>query len=184
MKNKFEFGKGLVSGFLIIALLMCNPISVMAQSQNLRSYTLEGGSPVVLRVNENADFSNKADNGTISAIVENDVYSADGTQVVVKADTPATIEFNAESNGSWGKAGKVCMTNASTRTIDGKKVMLRLSSCKKGGSKIGGVIALSVLLFPIGLISGCMKGSMPKISNGTTFDATTTQDVVCNPISE
>ena len=184
MKNKIEIGKSLVSCLLIFALLMCNPISIMAQAQNNRSHMLESGSPVVLRVNENSNFSNKADNGTISAIVESDVYSADGTQVVVKAGTPATIEFDAESNGSWGKAGKVCMTSASTRTIDNKKVMLRLSSCKKGGSRIGGVIALSVLLFPIGLISGCMKGSMPKISNGTTFNATTTQDVLCNPISE
>lgn len=184
MKNKIEIGKSLVSCLLIMTLLMFNPISVMAQSQNARSYMLASDSPVVLRVTENSDFSNKADNGTISAIVDNDVYSADGSQIVVKSGTPATIEFYAESNGSWGKAGKVCMTRASTRTVDNKKVMLRLSSCKKGGSKIGGVIALSVFLFPIGLISGCMKGSMPKIPNGTTFNTTTTQDVLCNPISE
>lgn len=76
------------------------------------------------------------------------------------------------------------MTSAYTRAIDNKRVMLRLSSCKTGGSKIGGVIALSVCLFPFGLISGCMKGSMPKISSGTIFNASTTQDILCNPISE
>ena len=48
---------------------------------------------------------------------------------------------------------------------------------KMGGSKLGGVIVLSVLLFPLGLISGCMKGSMPKIQEGTTFNASVMQDI-------
>ncbi len=145
---------------------------------------LESGSPVVLKVCENVNFSNKADNGTITAVVDNDVYSADGAHIVIKSGTPATIEFDAESNSSWGKEGKVCMTSASTRTIDNKKVSLRLSSCRKGESRIGGVIVLSVLFFPFGLVSGCMKGSMPKISKGTTFNATTTQDIQCKLVSE
>ena len=181
---KIEIVKSFVSSVIIIALLLCNPICSMAQTQNLRSYMLECSAPVVLKVNENFNSSNKADNGTISAIVLNDVYSADGTQVLIKSGTPALIEFNIESNGSWGKAGKICMTNASTKTIDNKKIMLRLSNCQKGGSKIGGVIALSVLFFPIGLISGCMKGSMPKIADGTTFNAITTQDIQCSPTTE
>ncbi len=184
MKFAIEIGRSLVSCLLIIALLMCNSIDAMAQTENARSYILGSGTSVVLRVNEDFNSSGKADNGTISASVENDVYSTDGSQIVVKAGTPATIEFSAESNGSWGKAGKICLTNAFTKTVDNKKVSLRLSSCKKGGSKIGGVIALSVLLFPFGPISGIMKGSMPKIPNGTTFNATTTQDVACSLIAD
>ncbi|MDE6684262.1 MAG: hypothetical protein K2J94_03675, partial [Duncaniella sp.] len=64
-----------------------------------------------------------------------------------------------------------------TKTIDNKRVSLRLSNCQKGGSKIGGVITLSVIFFPIGLFSGFMKGSMPKIPNGTIFNASVMQDV-------
>ena len=69
------------------------------------------------------------------------------------------------------------MTNATTKTIDNKRVSLRLNSCKNGGSKLGGVIVLSVLFFPIGLLFGFMKGSMPKIQQGTTFNTSVMQDV-------
>lgn len=184
MKKQIEIRKCIVSCLLIFTMLMYCPFSAIAEAQSNGSYMLESGSPVVLRVTETANFSTKADNGTIPAVVENDVYSADGTRILVKAGSPATVEFDSESNGSWGKAGKVCMTSAYTRTIDNKRVMLRLSNCKTGGSKIGGVIALSVLLFPFGLISGCMKGSMPKIPSGTIFNASTTQDILCSSFSE
>lgn len=133
---------------------------------------------MVLRINENFKVANKAESGSINSIVETDVYSADGTKVLIKAGTPAFIEFTAEPNGSCGKAGKICLTNAYTKTIDSKRVSLRLSSCKNGGSNLGGVIALSVIFFPLGLISLCMKGSMPKIPQGTTFNATVMQDIV------
>ncbi len=177
MKKENELWRSIISCVLIIALMFCSPFETLAQSSNGRGNVLENGTQMILRVNENFQADNKADTGVINSIVEADVYSADGTRVLIKAGTPAYIEFTAEPNGSWGKAGKICLTHATTKTIDNKKVALRLSSCKKGGSKIGGVIALSVLLFPFGLISGCMKGSMPKLQQGTTFNASVMQDV-------
>ncbi len=176
MRKEKELFKSVISSMLIIALLFCTPFEAIAQSSNNRSNVLENNTELILRVNENFKSENKAESGTINAIVETDVYSADGSRVLINAGTPAYIEFNAEPNGSWGKAGKICLTNAFTKTIDNKRVSLRMSSCKKGGSKLGGVIALSVILFPIGLISGCMKGSMPKIAQGTTFTAYVMQD--------
>ncbi len=172
-----NFWKGVISSVLILALIFCAPLNAMAQSAN-RANLLESGSQVVLRVDENFKAAGKADSGIINAVVASDVYSADGSKVLVSTGTPATLEFTAESNSSWGKAGKVCITNATTKTIDNKRVSLRLSSCKNGGSKLGGVIVLSVLFFPIGLFSGFMKGSMPKIQQGTTFNATVTQDIL------
>lgn len=177
MKKEIEMWKSFVSCVLIVTLMFCSPFEMLAQSVKTGSNVLENGTQLVLRVNENFNAENKADVGTINAIVETDVYSADGTIVLIKAGTPAFIEFSAESNGSWGKAGKICFTHATTKTIDNKRVSLRLSSCKSGGSKLGGVIVLSVLFFPIGLISGCMKGSMPKIQYGTTFNASVMQDI-------
>ena len=167
-----------ISCVLIIALLCCAPLEGMAQSPNTRSNVLENGTNLVLRVNENFKADNNAESGSINSIVETDVYSADGSKVLIKAGTPALIDFTLEPNGSCGKAGKICLTNAYTKTIDNKRVSLRLSSCKNGGSKLGGVIALSVIFFPLGLISLCMKGSMPKIPQGTTFNALVIQDVV------
>ena len=166
MKKENKLWRSVVSLVLIAALMFCSPFEVLAQSSNSRSNVLENGTQMVLRVNENFKADNKADTGAINSIVETDVYSADGTKVLIKAGTPAFIEFSADPNGTWGKAGKICLTHATTKTIDNKRVSLRLSSCKNGGSKLGGVIALSVLFFPLGLISGCMKGSMPKIPAG------------------
>lgn len=177
MKKENELWKSVVSCILIVTLMFCSPFEVLAQSSNSRSNVLENGTQMVLRVNENFKADNKADTGAINSIVETDVYSADGTKVLIKAGTPAFIEFSADPNGSWGKAGRICLTHATTKTIDNKRVSLRLSSCRNGGSKLGGVIALSVLFFPLGLISGCMKGSMPKIPAGTTFSATVMQDI-------
>ena len=153
------------------------PTQVMAQSVN-RCNLLDYGTPVVLSISETVKMNNSAENGIINATVDNDVYSADGSRILIKAGTPATVEYSLDSNGSWGKAGKVCMTNATTKTIDNKRVLLRLSTCKKGGSRIGGVIALSVIFFPIGLLSGLMKGSNPKIQQGTVINTTVFQEVV------
>lgn len=175
--QQVKWWKSTVSGVLIAILMFCQPLESVAQTVN-RSKLLENGTQLVLRVNEAFNVDNKADTGTISSIVETDVYSSDGSQVLIKAGTPAFIEFSAEPNDSWGKAGRICLTHATTKTVDNKRVSPRLSSCKKGGSKLGGVIVLSVLLFPLGLISGCMKGSMPKIQQGTTFSAYTMQDVM------
>lgn len=169
--------KCLISSVLSFALMFCMPLESIAQSVN-RANLLQNSTEVILRVNETFNAENVADNGTIKAIVENDVYSADGIRVLIKAGTPAYLEFSAESNGSWGKAGQISIKNAFTQTIDNKRVPLRLSFCQKGGSKLGGVIVLSVLLFPIGLLSGIMKGSMPKIYSGTIFNASVMQDII------
>lgn len=177
MKKEIELWKGIVSFVLIIALMLCTPFQMLAQTSNSRSNILENGTQMILRVNEKFKADKKSAISTINSIVDKDVYSADGTRVLIKAGTPAYIEFSVDPNGSWGKAGKICLTHATTKTIDNKRVSLRLSSCKNGGSKLGGVIVLSVLFFPIGLISGCMKGSMPKIQGGTTFNAFVMQDI-------
>lgn len=179
MKKEIKLWQSVISITLVIALLFCSPAEAIAQSASAnRSNLLENGTQMVLRVDENFKAESQADNGTISALVESDVYSADGSKVLIKAGTPAVIEYSAESNGSWGKAGRICLTHATTKTVDNKRISLRLSSCKNGGSKLAGVIILSVVLFPIGLISGCMKGSMPKIQQGTTYNASVMQDIM------
>ena len=178
MKKEKNLFRSAVSCVLIFVLTLCTPLEVLAQTVNNRSNILEDGTQLLLRVNEEFKADSHTESGVINSTVESDVYSADGSRVLIKSGTPAFIEYIIEPNGAWGKAGKICIVSASTRTIDNKRVALRLNKCKNGSSKIGGVIALSVLLFPIGLISGCMKGSMPKIQQGSIFNATTMQDVV------
>lgn len=176
--EKTNWMKQVVSSLLAAVLLFGQPLESVAQTSADRSNLLETGTPLVLRVTEHFESDSQTESGYINSIVEADVYSSDGTQVLIKAGTPALIEYSTEPNGSWGKAGRICLTHATTKAIDNRRISLRLNSCKSGGGKLGGVIALSVLFFPIGLISGCMKGSMPEIDPGSTFRASTVQDVV------
>lgn len=180
MRKGKELLNSVISCVLVIALLACAPIEVLAQYSYNRSNVLENGTQMVLRINEN--FKPEAESGAINSFVETDVYSADGSKVLIKAGMPAFIEYTSEPNGLCGKAGKICLINAFTKTIDNKRVSLRLSSCKNGSSRLGGVVALSVIFFPIGLISLCIKGSMPKIPQGTTFNAFVMQDIVVEQI--
>ena len=166
----------LVSSVMIVAMLICSPLQAMAQTSANRANLLQAESPVVLSVEEL--YNSSSEQGSINAVVKSDVYSADGSQVLIKAGTSATINYNAEPNGAWGKAGKIYLTSASTRTTNGQLIALKLNDTKKGGGKIGGVVAISVLFFPLGLLSGFMKGGMPKIQPGTTFTGKTTQDIV------
>lgn len=181
MKNQFELGKSLISCILILAFLFCNPISAVAQSQSEQSYLLATGTPVVLRVNETTKFSDMANTGSILATVESDVYSSDGSQVMISAGTPAVIDFESEPHKSWGKPGRVCLLSASTHSVDNKKIMLRMSACKNGDSAVSCVVILSVLLFPVGLFSGFIKGATPRIFAGTTYSGLVMQDVQCIP---
>lgn len=176
--SEIKWWKCVISSVLIVTLMLIVPLQSVAQSASLRSNVLENGTQITLRLDETFKVDNKTDNGAITSVVSADVYSADGSRILIKTGTPAFIEYTLEENGAWGKAGKICVTNATTKTIDNKQVSLRLNSCKKGGSRVGGVIALSVLLFPVGLISGCMKGGLPTLQQGTTFNAVVLQDVV------
>ena len=126
MGKEIEVWKGFVSCVLIAALMLCAPFESLAQIPHDRSNVLENGTQMVLRVNENFKADNKADTGTINSVVETDVYSADGTRVLIKAGTPAYIEFSGEPNGAWGKAGKI---NRYLKSKSKKSVANRLTKC-------------------------------------------------------
>lgn len=169
--------EGIVSGMLILALVLCPALESFAQSSVDRSNLLENGMETILRVDEYFKPDSNTNSGVIRAVVDSDVYSADGSKVLIKGGTPATIEYSAELNSSWGKAGKVCLNHAYTRTVDNKRVALRLGSCRNGDSNLAPVVILSVIFFPIGLISGLIKGTKPEITQGSTFTATVMQDM-------
>lgn len=131
MEAKCELWKKAVSSMLVAAIVFCSPLESIAQSAVGRGNVLESNTQLVLRVDETFKADSSADTGTIQATVDADVYSADGSRVLIKSGTPAYMEYTADLNGSWGKAGRICLTHATTKTVDNKNVSLRLSSCKK-----------------------------------------------------
>lgn len=176
--KKTDLMEGIVSCMLIIALMLCPSLEAFAQSSANKGKMLESGSPTILRVDENIKPDSNTNSGIIRAVIDSDVYSADGSTVLIKGGTPATIEYSSERNGSWGKAGKLCLNHAYTRTVDNKRVSLRLGSCRNGDNNVAPVVILSVIFFPIGLISGLIKGTNPEIQAGSTFTATVMQDIL------
>lgn len=184
MSKNYTFCEKLCSLVLSLILLSLPSIQSWAQSATAPTNRLDAGTQLALRLTEQVSTENMAGSGIINAEVTTDVYSSDGYRVLIKAGTPAFLEFSTEPNGSWGKAGKVSITYAYTKTIDNKQVPLRLSYAKKGDSNLFGVILISALFFPIGLVAGCFKGSMPRIDNGTVIPAHIMQDIMTEPIDK
>ncbi len=179
--NKNNIAQSLISSILTAILVLANPLSALAQTQNGSSYTLEEGTKLVLRVDETFNAAAAPDAGSIVAKVEYDVYSDDGTTVLIKEGSRATINYNIERAKSWGRPGKLCITDTSTKTVDNKKIQLYIGNCRQGNNNVAPVVIISVLFFPIGLFSGFIKGKLPEIPEGMTINASVAQDIYCNP---
>lgn len=177
MRSKNKLFKSIIACVIIAALSLCQPLESIAMSTINRSDLLEQDTPVILRVSETTKIKSSEKNGYLRSTVDADVYSTDGTRILIKAGTRAFIDFSIEPGKSWGRPGKICFTHARTRAIDHKSISLRLSNYEKGNSNLAPVIIISIALFPFGLFSGFMKGSMPTIDQGTTFNALVMQDV-------
>lgn len=131
MKNEIKLWKKIVACVLATVMLTYAPVEALARSGYNRSNILEGGTQMILRVDDDSDFSEKTESGVIYSHVETDVYSSDGMRVLIEAGTPACIEYTLEPNRSWGQAGRVCLTHATIRTVDNKHIPLRMGSCRK-----------------------------------------------------
>lgn len=177
MKKRDLFQR-VISSILILSLLAIAPVSAAAQTKQLQQILLIEGTDLKLHINEDVKFNNSGKAGIIHATVKDDVYSSDGNSIVIKSGTPANIEYSFKESRSWGRPGQVCVVYGSTRTIDAKRVPFILNSCQEGKSALGAVIFLTVLFFPLGLLSQFITGSNPKIKAGTTFTGVVTEDVV------
>lgn len=166
----------------LVALIATLNLSFSAFCQQVEKneVCLNAYSPVYLKMTEEADFDLIYGNRPLKAIVSEDVLSGDREHTLIKEGTPVEIYYNVEKNGSFGKSGKVNLTHASTNTIDGNRVFLNINMQKSGQSYTGFCIAVSVATFPIGLLTGFIKGDTPTIKEGTLFSAYVAQDYKVN----
>lgn len=176
--EKCPLWKEVLSCILILILLFSFPINVFAQDIKVKHSILNANSLVRVRVDDTLKFNKSTDKGLINGVIDNDVYSTDGTDIIIAKGTHATIEYSFEENGRWGSAGEINLKKANTRTIDNQPVSLILSETKEGTSRKGIVVPLVIFFFPIGFIASAIKGTNPTIYSGTSYDTRTANDII------
>lgn len=153
----------MIKKYVIVALsaLMTN-LTVFA------STPLERGTTLSVRIISQVTSKNE---GSPSAIVENDVKSKDG-MVLIKRGTPVQLQIDRQKARGVGKPGSVTVKCVSTNAVDGQSILLEGSVSGEGNDKKGLSIGLGVglgltFLPGVGFAFLAIKGEQAVIENNT-----------------
>lgn len=162
---------------LLLIIILFSPINAHCQSRGENNILIPSGVNVQLRIDKEYDFETTTIGEPLEGTVVNDLYYSDGKTILIKAGTRAIINYSLQRNGRWGKGGSVVFTNATIRTVDNKSIALILNNSNvEGHSYRGPIFIISIVHFPIGLLSGLIKGDMPTVKEGTIINAYTIAD--------
>jgi hypothetical protein len=99
--------------------------------------------------------------------------------VVIAKGTPVRAEVNeAKSSGMFGKGGKLTLRIESTTAVDGQKVPLTGSPRTAGKSRTGSMLAITMLVSPVGVF---LKGKNATYPSGTRMTVYTDEAVSVAP---
>lgn len=153
----------MIKKYVIVALsaLMTN-LTVFA------STPLERGTTLSVRITSQVTSKNE---GSPSAIVENNVKSKDG-RVLIKRGTPVQLQIDRQKARGVGKPGCVTVKCVSTNAVDGQSILLEGSVSGEGNDKKGLSIGLGVglgltFLPGVGFAFLAIKGEQAVIENNT-----------------
>ena len=153
----------MIKKYVIVALsaLMTN-LTVFA------STPLERGTTLSVRITSQVTSKNE---GSPSAIVENDVKSKDG-RVLIKRGTPVQLQIDRQKARGVGKPGSVTVKCVSTNAVDGQSILLEGSVSGEGNDKKGLSIGLGVglgltFLPGVGFAFLAIKGEQAVIEKNT-----------------
>ena len=95
--------------------------------------------------------------------------------LVIAKGTPVRAEVNeAKGSGMFGKAGKLTLRIESTTAVDGQKVPLTGSPKAAGKSRTGTMVAVTLLVSPVGVF---LKGKNATYPEGTRMTVYTDEAV-------
>ncbi len=155
----------MIKKYFIVALaaLMTN-LSVLA------SVPLERGTALSVRVTSRITSKNE---GSPSAIVENDVKSKDG-EVLIKRGTPVQLQIDRKKARGCGKPGYVTVKCVSTNAVDGQNITLEGNISDEGNPKKGLSVGLGVglgltFLPGVGFAFLAIKGEQAVVESNTVI---------------
>jgi hypothetical protein len=124
---------------------------------------LRNGTPVIIRLTDSVSSDSATTGTNVNFQVVGDVKK--NGVVLIRAGEMGTASVTAsEPNGMLGQAGKIVISDFSTRAVDGSYVPLRATLSHKGKEKMGVSIIVSWLFCPLFLL---MKGGEGEIPAGT-----------------
>ncbi len=140
----------------IIALLCGCILPIFAQSVRLSK-----GTTVAVTIVENIRSNEQYP--TAKVVVSGDIYDDSGSYIIIKQNTPVTVQLNIRKGKITGDVGKIEVTPIATKAVNGRQIAF---------------IAEPVVF--TGNESIVSAGMQAKISAGTSFIATIANNYVFN----
>ncbi len=140
----------------IISLLLSVILPVFAQSVRLSK-----GTTVAVTIVENIRSNEQYP--TAKVIVSGDVYDDSGSYIIIKQNTPVTVQLNIRKGKITGDVGKIEVTPIATKAVNGRQIAFIAEPVVfKGNEHIFNT------------------GMQARISAGTSFIATIANNYVFN----
>jgi hypothetical protein len=134
---------------------------------------IPASTAVVLRVTDSLSSKNATEASTVNFVVLSDVKVKE--TVVIKAGTTAKAQVSAiDKAGFVGTAGKILISDFSTRSTDGTFIPLQGTISDQASSKVVISCALSLIVCPLFLL---MKGRDAVVPAGTEKTVYTASDI-------
>ncbi len=140
----------------IIALLCGCILPIFAQSVRLSK-----GTTVAVTIVENIRSNEQYP--TAKVVVSGDIYDDSGSYIIIKQNTPVTVQLNIRKGKITGDVGKIEVTPISTKAVNGRQIAFIAEPVVfKGNEHIFNT------------------GMQARISAGTSFIATIANNYVFN----
>lgn len=129
---------------------------------------LADGTHVKLQLTETLSSNKSRVGDKVHYVVDEDVTDSD-KKVLISKGAPATGTVTlAKGRGGLGRSGKLEFTCESVTAVDGSQIPLRGEEAKNGKGGKGSMVAVTLLISPLGLF---MKGHNITVKQGTVVTA-------------
>ncbi len=141
--------------YIIVLLFSCSPICFAEQIK------LSKGTTVAVMFTEN--MRSNGQYPTANVVVSGDVYDDSGSYIIIKQNTPVTVQLNIRKGKITGDVGKIEVTPIATKAVNGRQIAFIAEPVVfKGNEHIFNT------------------GMQARISAGTSFIATIANNYVFN----
>jgi len=151
------------------------PVQIANSSGDDSTTTIKipASTAIILRVTDSLSSKNATETSTVNFVVLSDVKVKD--LVVIKAGTAAKAQVSViDKAGYVGTAGKILISDFSTRSTDGTFIPLQGTISNQASSKVVISCALSLIVCPLFLL---MKGKDAVVPAGTEKTVYTASDI-------